>query len=312
MKYEFQIGPPDAGRRLDRFVQSALGGVPMSLVQRLVRKGKARVNGTRAGAGDKLAAGDHVVVHHVAQKAAAERELNYTGPALAVVLQTEEYLVVNKPAGVSCSVDDKPETSVDVWVRNHLADAIEAGDARPEVCHRLDRDTTGVVIVGLTARAVTAFHAALEDDATEKSYLALVWGAPPDIRFTQDVPLRRQDHSRRGEPKVFPAPSRGQEALTEFLVLGSTGTATLLRARPRTGRTHQIRAHLLSLDLPLVCDPRYGFPELDAKNRVQRLSRHQMLHAVRFQAPALGLDVSAEPPAEMMEVLKRLDLIDSL
>jgi len=285
--------------------------VPMSLVQRLLRQGKVRVNGAKVKGPHRLEAGDELVAHHAARPARAAAALPaYTGPPLEILHRDDRYLAVAKPDGVSCSVDDRPARSLDAWLAGALAEETARGEVRPEVCHRLDVGTTGVVVVALTAPAVTAFHTALESPGTRKEYLALVWGRPPDASFTVDTPLSRLPHAGRGRPKVVAAPARGQEAETTFSVVGVSGDLTLLRARPRTGRTHQIRAHLLSVDLPLVGDPRYGDP---GRDRAYNLDPgHQLLHAARFLAAALDLDVSAPLPADWSRILKRFGLADSL
>lgn len=311
MKHTFPIGPPDDGRRVDRYLQSALG-VPMSLVQRLLRQGKVRVNGTKVKGPHRLAAGDELVAHHAKAPATRPRAAvpDYTGPELDVLHRDDRYLVVAKPAGISCSVDDRPERSLEAWLARTLADETAQGEVRAEVCHRLDVGTTGVVVVALTAPAVTAFHRTLDAPDTQKEYLALCWGRPQDGEFTVDTALARLPHAGRGRPKVVPAPSKGQEARTDFRVLAVTDNLTLLRAFPRTGRTHQIRAHLLDAELPLVGDPRYGTPDRDRLFKME--VDHQLLHAERFLAPSLELDVRAPLPPEWTRVLKRFGLADSL
>lgn len=331
MRHESTIGPPDAGRRLDRFVRTLLGDVPMSLVQRLIRTGQVRVDGKRCGqAGTTLELGQTVVVHHTPRHPGSPRPaptgLPYQGPPIPVLHHDADFLAVNKPPHVACSEDGTQRANLPAWVRGILAEEIVAGRARPSLCHRLDRGTTGVVVFGLTAAAVSAFHRALADGTVEKRYWVAVWGRPRD-RFEIRVPLQRLGRTPPGRPKVVAAGDDGpsQSACTRLRVLARGPTATLLEAVPLTGRTHQIRAHLIIAGWPVVGDPRYGDPARDRAEGVHHLLDHQLLHARSIRLPLVGGTgagagsslppspvVRAQPPTEATRVLKRLGLATSL
>lgn len=311
MRHEFHITEADAGRRLDRWLQAALGDVPFSLVRRLLRQKEVKVNGRRGRPDTTLATGDEVVVHH-RTRSKPERERApvagpYRGPAIEALHRDDLFLFVDKPPVVSCSDDGRDGASLPRWLAETFAREIAAGTLRPEPCHRLDRGTSGVVAVALVARAHELFRRALEDGRVEKSYEVVVRGAPAEEEWTCDLPLRRVTHARRREPRMVAAAAGedgAQDARTHFRVLRRAGGLALLRAEPRTGRTHQIRAHCHAQGLPVVGDPRYGAqgePEDDG----------QMLHARRLRAVGdeIDFDVDVPWPAERRARLEEWGLL---
>lgn len=294
MKHEFVVTAADADRRLDRFVASRFDQAPMGLVRRLLRQKKIKVNGTRPDAARRLQVGDVVVVHHVARERETPRAPRaYDGPAIEILGERDDLLFVNKPAGVACSDDGDDPAALARWLEHALADRIARGEVRPEPCHRLDRDTTGVVAVALTAAAFDRFRRALEDAAVTKEYEAVVHGAPTGSSFTIDVPLVRRGDVRADAPRMV-AGDDGVPARTECAQLRRTDGLTLLRARPVTGRTHQIRAHLAIEGLPVVGDPRYGDTARDA---TVDAPPGQLLHARRLGLEG-GTVIEAPWPAD--------------
>jgi RluA family pseudouridine synthase len=309
---------------LDRYVQAALGNVPPSLVQRLLRRGKVRLNGARGRPGDRIAAGDQVEIHHVSRQGDAPRTAasahsssaassSRAAAATGIVLLHRDalFLVVQKPAGVACHDAGDARGSVLGWARDHLRDEIAAGQVRPALAHRIDVGTSGVVVLGLTAAAVASFHQHLAEGRVEKRYLAAVWGVPPVDEFEVDVRLQRVEGVGRRQPKVRPAqPPSGRSARTVVRVLARGRDASLVDAVPVTGRTHQIRAHLLAAGWPIVGDLRYGDAVRDGDHGVGALRRYPMLHAWRiaFPGPAGPVAVVAALPDDARTVLRRLAL----
>lgn len=290
MRYEFCVTAADADRRLDRFVAAQFDQAPTSLVRRLLRQKKIKVNGQRTEASRRLAVGDVVVVHHVARetRSGPTAPRPYEGPPIEVLAERDGFLFVNKPVGVACSDDGDDPRALARWLETTLADRIASGDVRPEPCHRLDRDTTGVAAVALTAASFDAFRRALEADAVEKTYEVIVHGRAETDRFTIDVPLRRIE-ARADAPRMVDGHGDDDavEARTAFDVVGHAGGLSFLRAHPITGRTHQIRAHLLIAGLPVVGDPRYGDRGRDA---TLAAPRGQLLHARRLAFGEIEID----------------------
>jgi 23S rRNA pseudouridine955/2504/2580 synthase len=318
------IAKDDAGQRLDRFLRKALGGEPLSLIFKLVRTGGVRVNGAKAAPGLRLAAGDEleiraadVVLAGAKGPRDARRPRRGAAP-LAVLFRDEHVLAVDKPAFLLVQQgerDDEP-TLDDIVARQ-----FGRGDSltfTPSLAHRLDRGTSGIVLLGLTAEGLRGLTEAFRRRAVEKRYLALVRGRPEEDEFVVDLPLRRDRADTRRGAKV--SVSHAPEALsatTAFRVLArdeAQGLA-LVEARPRTGRTHQIRAHLRAARLPIVGDPTYGLPAENERWRRDAGLRRQFLHAWRVELDhpvdrSRRLVVESPLPEDLVRALRRAGLPD--
>jgi len=343
MRFEWTVGAADAGRRLDRFLQSRLGeelgGLPSSRIQRMLRKGDVKVNGLRGRGSIRLEPGDLVVAHHRKNPvrkdpsvppgkgparpgapappgkgpAGDDRPLpSYRGPSPRILHEGTELVVVDKPAHVACDPGEGGWPGLLHWAQLRYAEAVARGDARPAAPHRLDEGTTGAVTVTLTASAQDAFRQAQQEGRVHKSYLVVVWGHPPRAELETRIPLGRLAHAPRDRPKMVPVADgpEGVGAHTRFRLLARGTEASLLEAEPITGRTHQIRAHLRALDLPVVGDPRYGDPRRDASAGLFAVLDHQLLHAAKLSLsdPARGFAVEAPLPAEFQTALGRLGI----
>lgn len=317
MKHEIEIGLPDAGRKIERIAAAALDAAPYAVVRRLLRNGKIRINGTKAKGGEVVADGDVVIIHQVAREGAKSVEptvaVAYAGPSMGILYRTADYLALNKSAGVTCSEDDRPAWSVQAWLRAALAGEIQSGVIRPELCHRLDRGTTGVVLVALNAVAFTRFHKAPPEKLPEKNYRVLAWGRAPAGKWSIQRALLRMPDAAAREPKMTSVDARvegAQAAHTEFVTLAQGPDACLLSARLLTGRTHQIRAHLLGKELPVVGDRRYGNKELDRRSGLAGTLAHQALHAedLSFEDGGGRQTVVAPRPVEFLDAMARLSL----
>ena len=298
-----EVGAVDDGRRLDRFLAQLDAGLPTSLVRRLLRQRRVRVNGRRVRQPDhSLRAGDRIEIHHDFAAVEGTADLrSWSGSVPPVLFRDDAWLVVNKPAGVACSDDGEDPAALAVWLNAHLADEIARGRARPEPCHRLDRGTTGAVAVALTPQAFDRFRRGLASGAVRKTYEVVVSGLPAEEEFACAVALDRAPRAGRHEPRMVPGDRHPAE--TRFRVLRSNGAQTLLEAEPVTGRTHQIRAHCRALGLPVVGDPRYGDPTGTAP------TSHQLLHARRLTLDGPeGFSVEAPWLPPELEVLRGLGL----
>jgi 23S rRNA pseudouridine1911/1915/1917 synthase len=307
----------EPGERLDRVVQAALPELSRTAVQRLIEGGGVRVNGRPQRAGYRLRAGEQVEWDPLPPPAAP------AGPAaeaipLEVVFEDEHLLVIDKPRGLV--VHPAPGHAAGTLVNAVLAHAEEdltgiGGVERPGIVHRLDKDTTGLMVVAKTEPAFHSLQAQIAARSVERRYLALVRGAPRFERAVVDAPIGRHPTDRK-RMAVLRAGS-GREAVTDLRVLERFPGFALLEARLQTGRTHQIRVHCAYIRLPVAGDEVYGprrvakDPHLSAALRAA-LSHlgGQALHAHRlaFAHPATGerLQWQAPPPADFGAVLTAL------
>ena len=305
------VDDDDAGQRLDNFLVRLCRDVPKSHLYRLIRSGQLRVNGKRQAVDYRLKAGDSIRVPPIrlasgagtagvgaAPGAAAERvQRTRAGLAqrLPVLLEDEWLLAIDKPASVAVHGGSGVSSGVIEQLRA----------ARPqarflELVHRLDRETSGVLLVARKRAALVALHAQLRERDTDKGYLAIVAGRWPLRTRTLAFPLHRHE-AADGDRRVS-VQAGGLEAVTRVtglarLELPPLGEFTLVEARLETGRTHQIRVHLAHAGCPIAGDPKYGRFELN-----RELARHgfrrMFLHAwsIAFRHPDGGRATRIEAP----------------
>jgi 23S rRNA pseudouridine955/2504/2580 synthase len=253
------VADEDAGQRLDKTLAGLLPGVPRSRIFRLIRKGEVRVNGKRASPEQRLAAGDRVrvpPVHELSDSAQVEAAGGVVGvpQALidrvnaAIVHEDERVLVLDKPAGLAVHGGS--------GLSHGVIEALRA--ARPhetlELAHRLDRDTSGILIIARRPAALRALHELLREGQVEKSYLALVDGRLEPPQGVIDAPIGRDLRHRQRMAVV----EGGRPAATRFAAVERFAFLSLLDLQLETGRTHQIRVHLQYVGHPVFGDPVYG------------------------------------------------------
>lgn len=304
-----EVGEDGAGQRIDNFLMKRLKGVPKSHVYRILRSGEVRVNKGRVGADRRLAVGDRVRVPpvRVADKAMAP----VPGREFATVFEDEALIVIDKPAGVAVHGG----SGVDFGVIEQLR------RARPqakflELAHRLDRETSGLLIVGKKRAALTRLHDLFRDGGIDKRYLALVKGRWRDKLRNVKLPLLKY-LTAEGERRVRVA-ADGKEAHSVVRLQGRwqtpLGEFSLVEVELRTGRTHQIRVHLAHLGHPILGDEKYGDFALN-RDLQKRGLRRMFLHAasMRLPHPQTGerLELLAPLPAELEGFLKGLEQADA-
>ena len=285
-----------AGERLDRFLASVPEVGSRTAAERLLRGGGVLVDGSARPKSTKLAGGE-------------ELEFDAPGPVvstlepeameLALPYEDEHLLVVDKPAGLV--VHPAPGHAQGTLVHGLLAYDVEGGEEqeRPGVVHRLDRDTSGLLVVARSPEAHRRLQEMVQARAVTREYLALVAGRPRSRRGTIDAPIGRD----RNDPLRHSLDTNTpREAVTHFEVEELLRRHALLRVTLETGRTHQIRVHLAAVDLPVAGDPLYG--------RAGDLGlERQFLHAARlaFPHPMTGepVDVASPLPAELQSALDR-------
>ena len=286
-----------AGRRLDRFVADAAPNLSRSRAARLIQAHHVLVNDELRDPDYRVSTGDHVRV------AVAETggTLSPDPRPLRVLLETPDLAVVDKPAGLVMhpGAADEPGTLAHRLVARYPELAHVGNPRRPGIVHRLDRDTSGVVLIARTAAAYHAFQRSFEQRLVKKQYLAAVHGRPPVAVAQIEAPIGRHP-TRRTHMAVTRS---GRAAQTSYAVLATSGRTALLDVRPHTGRTHQIRVHLASIGHPILGDPRYG-PRPSLANRL-------LLHAwtIEFTDPSgAQWRVAAAPPDDMQRDLREVDL----
>ncbi|HEX4584845.1 MAG TPA: RluA family pseudouridine synthase [Burkholderiaceae bacterium] len=280
------VDAESAGQRLDNFLIRLSKGVPKSHIYQVVRSGQVRINRGRAAADRRLAAGDEIRIPPMRVSARASATPPAAPSMLPVVFEDEHLLVVDKPAGMAAHGGSGISFGVIERIR-----AARPEQAFLELAHRLDRGTSGLLVLGKSRRALLQLHAMLRQGQVEKHYLALVAGRWLNDRQHVKLALSRGGAGAAGKVRVDP--DGGAASHTVFELRERFKQFALLDAELRTGRTHQIRVHLAHIGFPIVGDEKYGNFELN--HRVSRgefgprLGR-MFLHAcqVRLPHPASG------------------------
>ncbi len=298
------------GQRLDNFLLLQLKGAPRSLVYKLVRSGQVRINGKRAKADSRLAGGDEVRIPPVKLGEPGETRPTPQGLldrlAASIVFEDARLLAVNKPSGLA--------THGGSGISHGLIESLRA--LRPgeplELVHRLDRDTSGVIIVAKKRAALLELQALMrggeDDEGPGKQYLALLVGRVPNGTLTVDAPLQKTV-LQGGERSVRVDPS-GKPSVSHFKVLERRGGCSFCEVRIETGRTHQIRVHAAHLGFPIAGDEKYGDPEANKRLARQVGLKRLFLHAASIE---FALEQGRQPylinaplPDDLKAVLDRL------
>lgn len=304
------IEEDSAGQRIDNWLMRELKGWPRSQVYRLLRSGQVRVNSGRRKPDYRLRAGDRVrLPPQAAAGARGQAEGASAVPralreqlAAAIIEQTPDLLVLDKPAGLAVHGGSGVSFGVIEGLR-----ALYPDDERLELVHRLDRETSGCLLVARRRSCLKALHAQFREGTVEKRYLALVAGRWQRGRDIVDLPLDVR-YRAGGERHVVVADT-GKAAQTGFRLVEDFGQVSLLEVTPFTGRTHQIRVHAQAVGHPLVGDGRYGDPvvnEAMAELGLGRLFLHA--HALAFVRPGTEVPWVCSAPlppalARLLEVL---------
>ncbi|MEA2191789.1 MAG: rRNA synthase [Solirubrobacteraceae bacterium] len=290
---DLDVGPDGAGERLDVLLAGPLGS--RSRAARLIAAGLVRVDGAVARKGQRLQGGEHVSVREEAPAAHAPDPAAAVAP-FEIAYEDDHLIVVDKPAGV---VVHPARGHREGTLAQALAGRIAGGeeDWRAGIVHRLDRDTSGLLVVAKSDASHRALKASLAARTMRREYLALVEGRPPARSGTIEAPIGRD---RRVRTRMSTDTDAPKPAITHFEIERSLEQSTLLRVRLQTGRTHQIRVHLQAIGHPVCGDPEYGTAGLYGLRR-------QFLHAARlaFPHPAGGepVDVSSPLPGDLAQAL---------
>jgi 23S rRNA pseudouridine1911/1915/1917 synthase len=286
-----------AGLRLDKFVGERCPELSRTHAQQLIRDGFIRVNGKSAKPSLKLNAGDKV---DIVIPPELPPQLEPENIPLKIVYEDKDLLVIDKPAGLPVHpAPGHPSHTLVNAVLSHLPSLEkEAGSLRPGIVHRLDKDTSGLIIVAKNRLAQANLSQQFKNRIVKKTYITLVQGKLTPEKGIIEAAIGR-DPSHRQRMAIV---AKGREARTEYRVIKYIGNYSLLEIKPETGRTHQIRVHLAAIGFPVVGDITYGL-------KSSRFPR-QFLHAskITFKLPSTGKEITLESPLppDLQEALKEI------
>lgn len=305
------VSEAEAGQRLDKWFMTRFPGLPRSMLQKILRTGQVRLDGKRAKVNDRIAAGQDIRIPPLPDdvsvfkpRVAGKRELE----ALQQMTMYEDnaLLVLNKPPGLAVQGGSKIKNSIDA-----MLGAMEKDGYRPKLVHRLDKDTSGLLVVAKTEKTVQALGRAFKNRDVHKTYWAVCVGVPVPHEGTVKAPLAKGGAA--GKEKVGIDEKNGKMAITDYEVLDHAGReAALVAFEPETGRMHQIRVHAADvLGTPILGDGKYA----GAAAHVDGMSDKLHLHARRleFNHPQTGkpLTFTAAPAGHMKETIKRFGFVTS-
>ncbi len=300
-----------SGQRLDNFLMSRLKGLPKSRLYRIIRKGELRVNKKRVKPDYRLQDGDIIRIPPLRLTPPAKKNiLNEKLAALlekAIIFEDKHFLALNKPSGIA----------VHGGSGIHLGVIEALRLLRPqlkflELVHRLDRDTSGCLLVAKKSSVLKELHELLRSGAIKKTYITLVAGHWPKSLLKVDAPLYK-NQLQSGE-RIVRVQTEGKNSLTKFSVQHYYAESTLVAAMPITGRTHQIRVHAQFAKHPIIGDEKYGDKEINKKMR-QLGCKRLFLHASQLEFTLNSIEktitLNAELPEDLNQFLKRLSPLSS-
>lgn len=295
----------ESGKRLHRYLCSLMPKYPLGQIYKMIETGKVRVNGKRKKQNYEMCAGDELTIHveeeTFAASAGAERKAKFAGVKadVDVVFEDDELLVVNKPVGLLTHPDrteQKDTLITQVQAYLYRKNALDSRLFLPAAANRLDRNTSGLVLIGKTAGMLHRLNQWVQRREIGKYYVTIVQGRLAD-RGEITASLERDERSNR--TKVS-ASSEAKSAVTRYEPLVTANGYTLVEVELESGRTHQIRSHFQSIGHPLLGDVKYGGAPFAGVN-------HQLLHAWRIVLPD-DRTFAASPPGAFAAILKKLKL----
>jgi len=298
----------EAGMRLDRWFRARFPAVRHGELEKLLRTGQVRVGGGRVKASRRLEPGEEIRIPPLRAPAGDTAEKRKPAPRredaaflrMLVLYEDEAVLALNKPFGLAVQGGEKTTRHIDgmLW-------SLETDGERPRLVHRLDRDTGGLLILAKTRLAAARLAESFRRHEVEKTYWALVAGAPRPRQGTIDLALAKktggEERMEAGQDDV------AKKAVTDYQIVEEAGTVSFLALRPRTGRTHQLRVHCAAIGTPIVGDGKYG----GAKSRIEGVAPrlHLFCREMSFPHPATGRTLTLKAPlgGHMLETWEFFD-----
>jgi len=301
-----EVAADDDGTRLDRWVRRKFGGVSQGQIEKMLRTGQIRVDGKRAKSSTRLETGQSVRVPplpEVKSAPAAPRDARLSAAdrdfiRSLVIYRDDDIIAINKPSGIAVQGGTKIKRHIDGLLDGLRFDAKE----RPKLVHRLDRDTSGVLVLARNAFSAAALAKAFRGRDVEKTYWAIVAGVPKPRRGEIDLALDKRGEA--GHEKM--AAGTGRRAITRYIVVENAGPdAAWLALYPETGRTHQLRVHCSAIGTPIVGDRKYGGVEAVPGGFPNADRLHLHARGLTLVHPRKGMvTIEAEPPPFMSDTMK--------
>ena len=285
---EITINALNQNQRLDKYIMKLLNTAPKSLVYKLLRKKKIKLNGKRAEGNELLREGDVIRIYlgsDTLEGMAAEKELPRVPNELNIIFEDENILACSKPAGLLSHGQNKNEDSLisRIWLYLNKKGEYDTGknsDFTPALCNRLDRNTSGLVLCGKNLPALQELNRIMAENRGDKLYLALVEGRLDTSGVLEGYHIK---NPKTNEARITQkAEIGGKPVCTEYEPLTFLSGCTLLRIKLISGKSHQIRAHMQSIGHPLAGDPKYGDKRINALFKEKYGLKSQLLHSERF------------------------------
>lgn len=304
-----EVPESEAGSRLDRFLRRIVPGLTQGPVEKMLRSGLIRVDGAKAKPAARLEAGQILRLPPHLRDSGSPQPANTpptatpqlrAGFAEMIVAEGDDWIAINKPSGLAVQGGSGTSRHIDGMLQSLAGDAPD----RMRLVHRIDRDTSGLLLLARSRAAARSLTAAFAGRDVEKTYLALVAGKPPaSLRITD--PLLKKGRAGLESMVVDPG---GQSAQSEMRLIESAGQSfSLVALRPHTGRTHQLRVHMAHVGHAIVGDPKYGGARGGATGRGGAIARRLHLHAWRLRLPE-GRQIKAPLPPHFLATLDALGL----
>ncbi len=294
---EFTVNPNDAGQRLDKFVSKAVPGLPKSLMYKAIRSKRIKLNGKRAEISSRLCEGDIVQMYLNDEFFCTDEETAFLSvpSALNIVYEDDNILLIDKKCGMVVHEDDEGTADTLInRVKRYLYDKGEydpnaENSFAPALCNRLDRNTGGIVIAAKNAEALRILNQKIKDREIEKYYLCIVVGKPPKNRDT--IVAYMEKNPEDNTVKVTDRKTGTNKTMvTEYNVLKTNGKLSLLEVGLKTGRTHQIRAHMAHIGCPLLGDGKYGINRINKEYKIKTQALYSYKLKFVFSTDAGCLD----------------------
>lgn len=318
----YTIGKNESGQRLDKYLKKLLKEAPGSFIYKMLRKKNIVLNGRKADGSEKLREGDEVKLflsEETFAKFADRTEAaaggkpcreQYPYHPLEIIYEDEDWLIVNKPAGVLSQKAKPDDVSINEWIIGYLlhTGAIDENQLvtfKPSVCNRLDRNTSGLLAAGKTLAGSQSLSEAFRDRSAQKFYRCVAAGRVTEPMYLKGYLVKDGESNRVRISREADQDGEARPIETRLAPVEVYRDATLLSVHLITGRTHQIRAHLSSVGHPILGDPKYGDRGVNERWRQLAGVRRQLLHAYCLRLPD-GREVTAELPEDFNRVLERL------